>query len=243
MTNNGNSSLKDHLVVSREEWLSARTAFLAKEKEFTRLRDELSRQRRALPWVMVDKPYVFDGPNGQETLAELFEHRSQLIVYHFMFPPEVDEGCPHCSFWADSFNGSSVHLPHRDVSFVAISRAPLSKIELFKQRMGWDFKWVSSFQSDFNFDYQASFTPEEVKSGTAFFNYVRTDPGMMDREGISVFYQDESGAIFHTYSCYARGIDMMNATYQYLDLVPKGRDEQGLEDPQAWVRYHDRYLD
>ena len=243
MTNNGNSSIKDHQVVSREEWLSARTAFLAKEKEFTRLRDELSRQRRALPWVTVDKPYVFDGPNGKETLAELFEQSSQLVVYHFMFPPEDDEGCPHCSFWADSFNGSSVHLPHRDVSFVAISRAPLSKIELFKQRMGWGFKWVSSFQSDFNFDYQASFTPEEVKSGTAFFNYVRTDPGMMDREGISVFYKDESGAIFHTYSCYARGIDMMNATYQYLDLVPKGRDEQGLEDPQAWVRYHDRYLD
>ena len=243
MTNNGSSSINDHQVVSRAEWLSARTAFLAKEKEFTRLRDELSRQRRALPWVKVDKPYVFDGPNGKETLAELFEQRSQLIVYHFMFPPEDDEGCPHCSFWADSFNGSSVHLPHRDVSFVAISRAPLSKIEPFKQRMGWRFKWVSSFQSDFNFDYQASFTPEEVKSGAAFFNYARTDPGMMDREGISVFYQDESGAIFHTYSCYARGIDMMNATYQYLDLVPKGRDEQGLEDPQAWVRYHDRYLD
>jgi predicted dithiol-disulfide oxidoreductase (DUF899 family) len=181
--------------------------------------------------------------NGKETLAELFEHRSQLIVYHFMFPPEDDEGCPHCSFWADSFNGSSVHLPHRDVSFVAISRAPLSKVELFKQRMGWGFKWVSSFQSDFNFAYQAPFTPEEVKRGAAFFNYTRTDPGMMDREGISVFYKDENGAIFHTYSCYARGIDMMNATYQYLDLVPKGRDEQGLEDPQAWVRHHDRYQD
>ena len=243
MTNNGNSSLKDHQVVSREEWLSARTAFLAKEKEFTRLRDELSRQRRALPWEKVDKQYVFDGPSGQETLAELFEHRSQLIVYHFMFPPEDDEGCPHCSFWADSFDGSSVHLPHRDVSFVAISRAPLSKIEPFKQRMGWGFKWVSSFQNDFNFDYQASFTPEEVHRGAAFFNYTRTDPGMMDREGISVFYKDENGAVFHTYSCYARGIDMMNATYQYLDLVPKGRDEQGLEDPQAWVRYHDRYQD
>jgi predicted dithiol-disulfide oxidoreductase (DUF899 family) len=243
MTNNGSSSIKDHQVVSREEWLSARTALLAKEKEFTQLRDELSRQRRALPWEKVDKPYVFDGPNGKETLAELFEQRSQLIVYHFMFPPEDDEGCPHCSFWADSFNGSSVHLPHRDVSFVAISRAPFAKIELFKQRMGWSFKWLSSFQSDFNFDYQASFTPEEVKSEAAFFNYARTDPGMMDRESISVFYKDESGAIFHTYSCYARGIDMMNATYQYLDLVPKGRDEQGLEEPQAWVRYHDRYED
>ena len=162
MTSEENLGIKDRPVVSHEEWLAARMALRAKEKEFTRLRDELSRQRRALPWEKVDKPYVFDGPNGKETLAELFEQRSQLIVYHFMFPPEDDEGCPHCSFWADSFNVSSVHLPHRDASFVAISRAPLSKIELFKQRMGWGFKWVSSFQSDFNFDYQASFTPEEV---------------------------------------------------------------------------------
>jgi predicted dithiol-disulfide oxidoreductase (DUF899 family) len=243
MTNNGSNGLKGHPVVSHEEWLSTRTAFLAREKEFTRLRDELSRQRRELPWEKVDKQYVFDGPNGKETLAELFENRGQLVVYHFMFPPEDDEGCPHCSFWADNFNGIGVHLNHRDVTFVAISRAPLAKIEQFKQRMGWSFKWVSSFQSDFNYDYQASFPPEAVQSGAVFYNYTHMDTGMMDREGASVFYKDENGAVFHTYSCYARGIDMLNGTYHFLDLVPKGRDEQGLDDPQAWVRHHDKYTD
>src|SRR3984893_2923192 len=158
MTNDDSNRIKDHPVVSHEEWLSARTAFLAKEKEFTRLRDELSRQRRALPWEKVDKQYVFDGPSGKETLAELFETRSQLIVYHFMFPPEWDEGCLHCSFWADNFNGIDVHLSHRDVSFVAISRAPYAKLVAYKQRMGWSFEWFSSFGTDFNFDYGASFT-------------------------------------------------------------------------------------
>jgi predicted dithiol-disulfide oxidoreductase (DUF899 family) len=243
MTNNGSNGLKGHPVVSHEEWLSTRTAFLAREKEFTRLRDELSRQRRELPWEKVDKQYVFDGPNGKETLAELFENRSQLVVYHFMFPPEDDEGCPHCSFWADNFNGIGVHLNHRDVTFVAISRAPLAKIEQFKQRMGWSFKWVSSFQSDFNYEYQASFPPDAVQRGAVFYNYTQMDAGMMDREGASVFYKDENGAVFHTYSCYARGIDMLNGTYHFLDLVPKGRDEQGLDDPQAWVRHHDKYTD
>ncbi len=241
MTNDGSNGIKNHSVVSHEEWLAARTAFLAKEKEFTRLRDELSRQRRELPWERVDKQYVFDRPNGKKTLVELFENRSQLIVYHFMFPPDWEEGCLHCSFWADNFNGIDIHLNHRDVAFIAISRAPLTKIEPFKQRMGWSFKWLSSFHSDFNFDYHASFTPEEVQAGAAFFNYAQSDPGLTDREGISVFYKDESGAVFHTYSCYARGIDMMNAAYHYLDLVPKGRDEEGHEDPQDWVRHHDRY--
>ena len=243
MTNDGSSDIKDHPVVSREEWLAARTAFLVKEKDFTRLRDDLSRQRRELPWVKVDKQYVFDGPSGKETLAELFEKRRQLIVYHFMFSPEWDEGCLHCSFWADNFSGIGVHLNHRDVTLVAISRAPLTKIEPFKERMGWSFKWVSSSQTDFNFNYQASFTPEEVRSGTAFYNYATTEMGDADREGISVFYKDESGVIFHTYSCYARGIDMVNAAYHFLDLVPKGRDEDGPEGPQAWVRHHDRYED
>ena len=243
MTNNGSNGLKGHTVVSHEEWLSTRTAFLAREKEFTRLRDELSKQRRELPWEKVDKQYVFDGPNGKETLAELFENRSQLVVYHFMFPPEDDEGCPHCSFWADNFNGIGVHLNHRDVTFVAISRAPLAKIELFKQRMGWSFKWVSSFQSEFNYDYQASFPPEAVQRGAVFYNYTQMDTGMQDREGASVFYKDENGAVFHTYSCYARGIDMLNGTYHFLDLVPKGRDEQVPDDPQAWVRHHDKYTD
>jgi len=243
MTNEGSSGIKNHPVVSREEWLSARMALLAKEKELTRLRDDLSRQRRELPWVKVDKPYVFDGPNGRETLAGLFGTRSQLVVYHFMFNPEWDEGCKHCSFWADNFNGIGVHLNHRDVSLVAVSRAPLAKIEAFKKRMGWGFKWLSSFHNDFNYDYHASFTPEEVKNGTAFYNYEKTDPGFADREGVSVFYKDESGSVFHTYSSYARGIDMLNAAYHYLDLVPKGRDEDRLEFTQAWVRHHDAYED
>ncbi len=242
MTNDGSTGIKDHPVVSREEWLSARTAFLAKEKEFTRLRDELSRQRRELPWVKVDKPYVFDGPNGKETLAELFENRSQLVVYHFMFSPAWDEGCKHCSFWADNFNSIVVHLNHRDVTLVAISRAPLAKIKRFKKRMGWSFKWVSSFQSDFNYDYHVSFTPKEVQSGAAFYNYTQTK-APQDREGVSVFYKDERGTVFHTYSSYARGIDILNTAYHYLDLVPKGRDEDGLKSPQAWVRYHDEYKD
>jgi predicted dithiol-disulfide oxidoreductase (DUF899 family) len=243
VTHDAESDLKKHTLVSREEWLAARTALLAKEKEFTRLRDELSRQRRALPWVRVEKPYVFDTPRGTRTLADLFEGRSQLVVYHFMFSPESEEGCKHCSFWADNFNPNVVHLNHRDVSFVAISRAPLAKIDAFKKRMGWSFTWVSSGEGAFNYDYHASFTPEQIKSGRVFYNYETTNMGMADREGVSVFYKDEDGAIFHTYSCYARGIDMMNAAYQFLDLVPKGRDEQHLKASQAWVRYHDKYED
>jgi predicted dithiol-disulfide oxidoreductase (DUF899 family) len=243
MTTASPNDIKDHAVVSHEEWFSARAAFLVKEKEFTRLRDELSRQRRDLPWEKVDKPYVFEGPRGEETLAELFENRSQLVVYHFMFSPEWDEGCLHCSFWADNFNGIGVHLNHRDVTFVAISRAPLAKIERFKKRMGWSFKWVSSSQTEFNFDYQASFTPQQVQSQSAIYNYSKTDPGETDLVGVSVFYRDESGAVFHSYSCYARGVDMLNTAYHYLDLVPEGRDEAGLEGPQDWVRRHDRYHD
>jgi predicted dithiol-disulfide oxidoreductase (DUF899 family) len=232
-----------HQVVSREEWLAARTAFLAKEKELTRLQDELHRQRRALPWVAVEKPYVFDGPRGKETLADLFAGKSQLVVYHFMFSPEWDAGCKHCSFWADNFNGIDVHLRHRDVSFVAISRAPLGKLEAFRKRMGWSFKWVSSSETDFNYDYQVSFAPDALQSGSVVFNYARTAMAMTDREGISVFARDERGAVFHTYSCYARGIDVVNGAYHFLDLVPKGRDEEGQEFPQFWVRYHDAYED
>lgn len=243
MASTGNYNLTNHPVVSHEDWLAARRTFLVKEKEFSQMREELARQRRALPWEKIEKQYTFEGPNGKETLAELFGKHSQLVVYHFMFDPEDSEGCPHCSFWADSFNGGSIHLPHRDVNFVAISRAPLSKIKPFKQRMGWNFKWLSSFQSDFNYDYKISFTPEEAHSQTAFYNYTQTDPGPLDREGISVFYKDEDGKLFHTYSCFARGIDMMNTTYQFLDLVPKGRDEAHLPEPQDWVRHHDRYKD
>ncbi len=239
MANPAVSGIQNHPVVSREEWLAARTALLAREKEFTRLRDELSRQRRELPWVRVEKPYAFDGPDGRETLPQLFAGRSQLVVYHFMFAPEASEGCKHCSFWADHYDGTLVHLNHRDVTLVVCSRAPLARIEPFRKRMGWRFKWVSSHGTDFNQDFHVSFSPEVQKSGTAFYNYAKMEVGMADREGLSVFFKDDRGDVFHTYSCYAHGIDMLNATYQFLDLVPKGRDEGGL--PQAWVRYHDRY--
>ncbi len=234
--------LRNHPVVSHQQWLAARTALLAQEKAFTRAKDDLNRQRRALPWERVEKAYAFDVVKGQETLADLFAGRSQLIVYHFMFPPEWDEGCKHCSFWADHYDGPGVHLNHRDVTFVAISRAPLAKIEAFKKRMGWRFKWLSSANADFNYDYQASFTPQEVERGAMFYNYQNADAGMSDREGISVFYKNAAGAIFHTYSCYARGIEVVNGTYHFLDLVPKGRDEDP-DDTQSWVRYHDRYQD
>ena len=233
------ANLSKHLVVSREEGLKARAAFLKKEKEFTKLRDDLSRQRSELPWVKVDKQYVFEGPNGKETLPQLFENRSQLVVYHFMFSPEWDAGCPHCSHWADNFNGVIVHLNHRDVTMVAISRASYSKVAAYKKRMGWSFKWLSSHDNDFNLDYHVSFTPDELKKKKALFNYTMQDPGSADREGTSVFFKDRSGNVFHTYSTYARGIDMMNVDYQYLDLVPKGRDE-GDRGPY-WVRRHDEY--
>ncbi len=240
---NVSSSIQNHSVVSHEDWLVARTAFLAKEKEFTRVRDELSRARRALPWEKVEKTYAFNGPKGQETLAQLFENCSQLIVYHFMFAPEWEAGCKHCSFWADNFNDISVHLKHRDAAFVAISRAPLEKIESFRRRMGWTFKWVSSSQNDFNYDLYVSFRPEETNSGAVFYNYVKAPMNMSDREGVSVFYKDSNGSIFHTYSTYARGLDMLNTAYNYLDLTPKGRDEDTLSFSQAWVQYHDRYPD
>ena len=238
------SATPDHPVVSHENWLAARTAFLAKEKEFTKLRDELSRKRRQLPWEKVEKTYVFDGPRGKESLADLFEGKSQLVVYHFMFSPEWSEGCPSCSFWADNFNGIGVHLKHRDAAFVAISRAPLSKLQAYEKRMGWSFKWLSSGQNDFNYDYGASFRPEDTAKGNVVYNY-KKDPkmNMADREGMSVFSKDAKGQIFHTYSTYARGIDILNGAYNWLDMVPKGRDEDSLEFTQAWVRRHDRYED
>lgn len=228
-----------HKIVSNKEWLAARKGFLAKEKEFTKARDELSRQRRELPWVKVDKSYVFDGPSGKESLSDLFAGRGQLIVYHFMFGPDWNEGCPSCSFWADNYNGVAVHLAHRDVSLVAISRAPLEKLEAYRKRMGWSFKWVSSASNDFNRDYHVSFTPEE--QGTAVYNYAAGGFGSSEAPGASVFAKDDAGGVFHTYSCYARGLDALNGAYQLLDLVPKGRDEQGLPYPMAWVRRHDKY--
>ena len=232
--------LARHTVVSHNKWIAARKKLLLQEKAFTRARDRLNKTRRALPWEKLEKTYVFEGPEGKETLAQLFQGKSQLFVYHFMFAPGDEQGCPHCSFWADHYDGAGLHLPQRDVSFVAISRAPLAAIEAFKRRMGWRFKWVSSGGSDFNYDFGASFTPEEVKAKKMFYNYKTQNAWMPDREGASVFYKDSQGQVFHTYSTYARGIDMLNGTYHMLDLVPKGRDEDP-KDTQSWVRHHDRY--
>ena len=234
--------MEPNAIVSRDNWLAARKRLLAKEKECTRLRDDLSRQRRELPWVRVGKEYIFDAPGGRETLAELFETRSQLIVYHFMFGPDWGEGCKSCSFWADNFNGIIVHLKHRDATMVAVSKAPLDKLEAFKKRMSWRFKWVSSFANDFNRDYQVSFTPEEMSRGEVHYNYAMQKFPSEEAPGISVFCKDGSD-VYHTYSCYARGLDMLNGAYHYLDLLPKGRDEALLPYTMAWVRYHDRYED
>ena len=232
--------MPQHKIASHQEWIAARQELLAREKEFTRLRDDVSRLRRDLPWEKVEKDYVFDGPNGKETLSQLFAGKSQLIVYHFMFAPDWDAGCKSCSFWADNFNGIDVHLKHRDIAFVAISRAPLAKLEAYRKRMGWGFKWLSSAANSFNFDYGASFTPEEMASGKAFFNYKIQKPPVSDMVGISVFLKGEDGALYHTYSTYERGVDMMNGAYHYIDLTPKGRNET---DTQSWVRRHDEYQD
>ena len=234
--------LKDHKIVSEEEWVEARKGLLKKEKEFTTLRDQLSQQRRDLPWVAVNKEYVFEGQNRKQTLSELFDGRSQLIVYHFMFDPSWNAGCPSCSFWADNFNGIIVHLNRRDVTMIAVSRAPYSKLAAYQKRMGWDFKWVSSYNTDFNFDYHVSFTQEQLAKKEDSYNYT-AQAGLSEREGVSVFFKDPAGRVFHTYSAYARGIDMLNVAYHYLDLVPKGRDEVGHAFPQFWVRRHDEYRD
>jgi len=231
--------LARHKVVSSKKWIAARKKLLAKEKAFTRLRDKLSKARRELPWEAVTREYVFEGPSGKETLRDLFDVHSQLVVYHFMFSPDWNAGCPHCSRWADNFNGVIVHLNQRDVTMIAVSRAPYAKLSAYQQRMGWHFKWVSSFETDFNFDFHVSFTPEEMKAKKAFYNFALQDPGPSEREGVSVFYKDPKGRVFRTYSTFARGIDMLNVDYQYLDLVPKGRDEGG-RGP-FWVRRHDEY--
>jgi predicted dithiol-disulfide oxidoreductase (DUF899 family) len=227
-----------HEVVTHEAWVEARSALLGEEKEFTRRRDELSRRRRELPWEAVEQEYAFDGPDGSESLADLFAGRSQLIVYHFMFEPDVDEGCPSCSFWADNFDPVIVHLNARDTTMVAISRAPYSALAAYRERMGWSFKWLSSGDNGFNADFGVYFGPglEEEQ----VYNYGTIVPGRPDREGLSVFFKDDAGTVFHTYSAYARGIDLVNTAYNYLDLVPRGRDEEG-DFAQYWVRRHDRY--
>jgi predicted dithiol-disulfide oxidoreductase (DUF899 family) len=230
-------------VVSHKEWLAARTAFLAKEKEFTRQRDELSRQRRALPWEKVEKRYEFDSSQGKLTLADLFNGRSQLIVYHFMLGPGWPEGCPSCSLIADHFDGPTIHLANRDTMLAAVSRAPLAEIQAFKKRMGWKFQWVSSFGSDFNFDYQVSFTPEEKARGKVAYNYGQREFPSDEGPGASVFSKDAAGDVFHTYSTYARGLDILMGVYNFLDLVPKGRDEDGFDFSMSWVRHHDKYAE
>jgi predicted dithiol-disulfide oxidoreductase (DUF899 family) len=229
-------------VVSPSEWLSARKELLVKEKQFTRQRDEIDRQRRELPWVKVEKNYRFDGPKGQQTLSDLFEGRSQLIVSHFMLGPGWKEGCVGCSFRSDHVDGALVHLEHHDVSFVTISRAPFAEIEAFRKRMGWGFRWLSSYGSDFNYDYHVSFTKEEIATGKVDYNYDTRDFVSEELSGVSVFYKNEAGEIFHTYSTYGRGDELVDTTYMYLDLTPKGRNENGPHyNLGDWVRHHDRY--
>jgi len=233
--------MQSHLIVSREQWIEARRALMTREKELTRAREALSEARRELPWVRVDKDYVFDGAEGRMHLADLFRGRSQLIVQHFMFAPAWDEGCKSCSFWADGYDRMIPHLAARDTTLVAVSRAPLAKLIAFKQRMGWTFDWLSSAASDFNYDYAVSFTAEQIRSGAKTYNFGTSGFGTEEAPGISVFYRNEAGEIFHTYSCFARGLDMMNAAYHYLDLTPLGRHEEGLPYPMDWVRLRDRY--
>jgi predicted dithiol-disulfide oxidoreductase (DUF899 family) len=227
-------------VVSREEWVKARKALLAKEKKHERERAKLAAARRALPWEPVTKDYIFEGAAGKQSLADLFEGRSQLVVYHFMFDPSWDAGCPHCSWWADSFDHPMQHLNHHDVSFAVISRAPQAKLAAYRKRMGWSFPWVSSFGNEFNYDFNAAFTPAEMKARRGFYNFKWQDPLASEREGVSVFYKDARGRIYRTYSTFARGIDPINLDYQLIDLTPKGREEKG-GDNQFWIRRHDEY--
>jgi len=228
-------------IVSREEWLVARKKLLAREKQLSRERDAVAAERRQLPWVKVEKNYVFDFPSGKKTLADLFGGKSQLIIYHLMFGPEWLEACPSCSFNMDHTDPALVHLAQRDVSFAAISRAPISKIEAFKKRMGWKFNWVSSYGTDFNYDYHVSFTPEQLAKGKVEYNFELTELPHEEWPGMSVFYKDKDGNIYHTYSAYARGTENTMNAYNYLDYVPKGRDEDSLGFSMSWLRHHDRY--
>ena len=239
-TTTSKEGTEKHRVVSRDEWVAERKALLAHEKELTHLLDQVARERRALPWVRMDKNYVFDTPEGRRTLAELFDGRRQLLVQHFMLAPGWDQGCKSCSFMADHTDGMNAHLAHRDVTFVAISRAPLAEIELFRRRMGWQFKWVSSHDTDFNRDFGVTFTPQEVATGKIEYNYGTWPLAGEEWPGVSVFYKDDAGDVFHTYSTYGRGVEVMMGTYNMLDLTPKGRDERE-GGGMAWVRHHDRY--
>jgi predicted dithiol-disulfide oxidoreductase (DUF899 family) len=230
-----------HAIVSQAEWLQARRALLEQEKALTRQRDELSRQRRGLPWVKVDQNYVFEGPRGSVALSELFAGRTQLIVYHFMFGPDWADGCPSCSMAADDIDASLVHLEQRDATLVMVSRAPIEKIEAFRQRMGWKQPWVSSNRNRFNWDYHVSFTPEEMQKGEVYYNFGQMRFPSSEAPGVSVFIKDSYGNIFHTYSAYARGLEGLLSAYDLIDMTPKGRDEEQISFPMAWVRHHDRY--
>ena len=227
-------------VVSREVWLEARRALLASEKEATHLRDKVNRERQALPWVKVDKDYTFDTPSGRKTLSDLFDGRSQLLIYHFMFGPDWDQGCTGCSFLADNFDGAVTHLNNHDVTLVAVSRGPLAKLEAYKKRMGWHFPWVSSEGSDFNFDYHVSFTKDELENNRVFYNFEKlaAEDAFDELHGMSAFYKDENGAIYHTYSSYARGIEEWVSTLMILDRAPKGRNENST---MHFVKRHDEY--
>jgi predicted dithiol-disulfide oxidoreductase (DUF899 family) len=231
----------NHPVVSSDRWIAERKKLLAREKELTHLHDQIAAARRALPWVRIDKNYVFDSPQGRRSLAELFEGRRQLLVQHFMLGPGWEQGCPSCSFMADHTDGMNVHLAHRDVTMVAISRAPIDEIERFRQRMGWQFTWVSSNANDFNYDFHVSFTSEERAKGEVYYNYGMTDFPAEEAPGISVFYKNDAGEIFHTYSAFGRGVEVMMGAYYMLDLTPKGRDEEDIPYKMNWVRHHDRY--
>jgi len=238
-TTSSNSS--QHAVVSPDQWLAERRKLLAREKELSRLQDEVAARRRALPWVRVDKHYVFDTRDGQRSLAELFEGRSQLMVQHFMLGPGWEQGCPSCSFMADHTDGMNIHLAHRDITFTAISRAPLDEIERFRARMGWQFKWVSSNRNDFNYDFHVSFAPEHRSDGEVYYNFGMTAFPSEEAPGLSLFYRNASNEVFHTYSTFGRGVEVMMGTYHMLDLAPKGRDERDVPYKMEWVRHHDRY--
>jgi predicted dithiol-disulfide oxidoreductase (DUF899 family) len=235
------SEIKNHPIVSSERWLSERKALLAREKELMRLHDQVARERRALPWERIDKDYVFDTAEGRRTLSELFDGRRQLLVQHFMFGPGWEQGCPSCSFMADHTDGMNVHLAQRDITLVAISRAPLADIARFRQRMGWQFRWVSSHGSDFNHDFNVSFTPEEQARGEVYYNYGMRPFPVEEAPGVSVFYKVDAGQVFHTYSTYGRGVEVMMGAYNMMDLTPKGRDERDVPHKMEWVRHHDRY--
>ena len=231
-----------HLIVSRDQWLAARKALLAREKELTHLRDRIAAERRALPWARLEKNYLFDTPEGRKPLGDLFDGRRQLLVQHFMLAPGWEQGCKSCSYMADHTDATLAHLAHRDTSFIAISRAPLVEIERFRKRMGWKFRWVSSDGTDFNRDFHVTFTPEEMQSGVADYNFGGKAHGA-ELPGVSAFWKDDAGEVFHTYSTFGRGVEVMMHTYNLLDLTAKGRDEDGLDFTMAWVRHHDRYED